>query len=64
MKHYGMFTDEGNRVVDGIVIVAKEFHYSWNCVSDILIKISAIEGFEEANDTAVRESVYLAMGSV
>ena len=46
MKHYGMFTENGNRV------------------SDILTKISAIEGFEEANDTAVRESVYLAMESV
>jgi len=64
MRHYGMFTENGNRVIDGIVIVAKKFHYSWNCVSDILTKISEVEGFEEANDTAVRESVYLAMESV
>ena len=28
MKHYGMFTENGNRVIDGIVIVAKEQDYA------------------------------------
>jgi len=64
MKHYGMFTENGNRVIDGIVIFAKEYHYTWECISEVLTKISKVEGFEEANDTAVRENVYLAMGGV
>ncbi len=64
MRHYGMFTENGNRVIDGIVIFAKEFNYTWECISEVLTKISEVEGFEEANDTAVRESVYLAMEGV
>ena len=64
MKNYGMFTDNGNRVVDGIVIFAKEYNYSWECVSDVLTAISKVEGFEEATDTAVRERVYFAMEGV
>lgn len=58
MINYGMFTDEGNRVIDGIVIFAKEYNYSWKCVLDVLAKISEVEGYEEAMDTVVRESVY------
>ena len=61
MRHYGMFTENGNRVVDGIVSFAKDYNYSWKCVSDVLTAISKIEGFEEAADTAVRERVYFAM---
>ena len=64
MKHYGMFTDNGNRVIDGIVIFAKEHNYSWECVNDVLTAISRVEGFEEATDTAVREYVYEALGGV
>lgn len=64
MKHYGMFTDEGNRVIDGIVIFAKEHNYSWGCVNDVLTAISKVEGFEEATDTAVREYVYEALEGV
>ena len=36
MRHYGMFTENGNRVIDGIVIFAKEYNYTWECVSEIL----------------------------
>ena len=64
MSYYGMFTDNGNRVVGAIVSFAKDYNYSWECVSEILTKISEIEGFEEATDTAVREYVYEAMGGV
>ena len=62
--NYGMFTENGNRVIDGIVIFAKEYNYSWECISDVLTSISKVAGFEEATDTAVRESVYLAMENV
>ena len=64
MSYYGMFTENGNRVIDGIVIFAKEYNYTWECVNEILTKISEIEGFEEATDTAVREYVYEAMEGV
>lgn len=62
--NYGMFTENGNRVIDGIVIFAKEYHYSWERISEVLARISKVEGFEEASDTVVRERVYLAMGGV
>ena len=64
MSYNGMFTENGNRVIDGIVIFAKEYNYTWECVSEIITKISKIEGFEEVTDTAVREYVYEAMGGV
>jgi len=59
--NYGMFTDEGNRVVDGIVIAAKELGWSFGDVYRILSVISRAEGLSEATDTAVREYVYKAL---
>lgn len=64
MKHYGMFTDEGNRVVDGIVIAAKELGWSFGEVYKILSIISGTENFGEATDTAVCEYVYEALEGV
>jgi len=64
MSYYGMFTENGNHVIGAIVSVAKDYNYTWECVSEILTKISKIEGFEEATDTAVREYVYEAMEDV
>lgn len=61
MAYYGMFTDLGNQVVDGIVIIAKELNWSWQEVNDVLYNISNVEGFGEATDTAVREYVYEAL---
>ena len=64
MRHYGMFTAEGNKVVDGIVIAAKELGWSFGDVYRILSVISRAEGFGEATDTAVREYVYEASEGV
>jgi hypothetical protein len=61
VMNYGMFTDEGNRVVDGIVIAAKELDWSFGDVYRILNVISRAEGLSEATDTAVREYVYKAL---
>jgi hypothetical protein len=61
MMNYGMFTDEGNRVVDGIVIAAKELGWSFGDVYRILSVISRADGLSEATDTAVREYVYEAL---
>lgn len=60
--YYGMFTELGNRVVDGIVIVAKEQNWSWNFVNGLLTQLSNLDEFGEATDTAVREYVYEAIG--
>lgn len=59
--YYGMFTEHGNRVVDGIVIVAKEQNWSWDFVNGLLTQLSNLDDFAEATDTAVREYVYEAI---
>ena len=64
VMNYGMYTDEGNRVVDGIVIAAKELGWSFGDVYRILSVISRAEGLSEATDTAVREYVYEALENV
>jgi len=62
--YYGMFTDKGNQIVDGIVIAAKEFGWSFEYVLKILTDLASVEGLEEAMDTAVKEYVYEAMETV
>ena len=61
MIHYGMFTDYGNRVVDGVVIAAKQLNWTLAEVREIMDDISTVRGLHEAGDTAVRESVYGAI---
>lgn len=61
VSHYGMFTDYGNQVVDGVVIAAKELNWSLAQVIEIMEDISTVRGLHEANDTAVREMVYSAI---
>lgn len=62
--YYGMFTDEGNKVVDGIVIAARELMLDWDKVEELLALLATREGFGEATDTAVREYVYEALEGV
>jgi hypothetical protein len=61
MIHYGMFTDYGNRVVDGVVIAAKQLNWTPAKVCEIMDDISTVRGLHEAGDTAVRESVFCAI---
>jgi hypothetical protein len=61
MMNYGMFSDYGNRVVDGVVIGAKQLGWTPLEVRDILDDISTARGLHEAGDTAVREYVYNAI---
>lgn len=61
MSQYGMFTEAGNTVVDGILKGARAKGLSWSDVNDMLYTVSNIQGFEEAMDTEVREAVYLAL---
>lgn len=59
---YEMFTDFGNTMIGEIVKGAKYKNLTWSEVYEMLRTISQIKGCEEATDTAVRESVYIAMG--
>jgi len=61
MKHYGMFTPEGDAVVGAIVQLAIDQNFSYNNLEKELIKLSKIKFFEEATDTAVREEVFAAL---
>ena len=58
---YEMFTDEGNALVHGVVQAAKISGMQWDRVYSMLEKISEIDGFREATDTAVRDSVWVAL---
>ena len=59
--YYGMFTDQGNALIHGIVVTARAAELDWDQVCDLLHDISTLDGFEEATDTAVREQVYATL---
>jgi len=58
---YGMFTEAGNQAVQRIVDYATGKLMTYNETLPLIYALSNKPGFEEATDTAVRESVYLAM---
>ena len=62
MIDYGMFTDSGNLAVHAIVEGARIKKSTWPQVYQALVAISYVEGYGEATDTAVRESVYDVLG--
>ena len=59
---YGMFTEEGDTLIDGIVEVAKGTDADWSWVLDKLYKLGKTEEFGEATDTMVREIVFDTIG--
>lgn len=61
MKNFGMFTPEGNTVVSMIVRLAIDQNFSYTNLEKQLVKLSEIEFFEEATDTAVRERAFEAL---
>jgi len=60
-QNYGMFSDYGNQVIDGLVIAAKQIGWTANQIAEFLEDISTVRGLHEANDTVVRENVYKAI---
>ena len=62
---YGMFSDEGNMAVHGLVTVAKNQKLSWKQTYQALRELadSNPDMFGEAMDTVVRECVYDAIGA-
>lgn len=58
IKDYGMFTEQGNAAVHGIVTAAIANNLNWAQVHKALNYLSENKLFEEAMDTVVRESVF------
>jgi len=58
---YGMYTDEGNVLVDAIVMLSKRLKLNEDEVRDKLVALANQEGFEEADDTCVREIVLMTI---
>ena len=63
--YYGMYSDEGNMAVHGIVVAAKSQNLSWKQTFNALRDLadSNPDSFGEAMDTMVRECVYDAIGA-
>ena len=63
--NYGMYTSKGNIAVSGIVEYAKMHNLPWKTVYQNLEDLAKFdpEKYGEALDTAVRESVYYAIGA-
>ena len=61
---YGMFTEEGNTLVERIAQAGMKLaetdgeRAGWTFAHWELHKLACAEGFEEATDTMVREAVY------
>jgi len=62
--HYGMFTDEGNALVERIAQAGMKLaetdgeRAGWTFAYRELLKLAHAEGFGEATDTVVRRAVY------
>tara|TARA_R110001632_G_scaffold230888_1_gene368792 strand:+ start:915 stop:1139 length:225 start_codon:yes stop_codon:yes gene_type:complete len=65
MSDYQMFTDAGNAAVAAIVEDAVDRYTNptdaWERCCTELEKLQTVEVFSEADDTAVREAVWLAV---
>jgi len=67
MREYGMFSKEGNLLVNNIVEQALQMRDNegvervWDWTLGKLEVIASAKSFEEATDTAVREAVYDAV---
>ena len=59
---YGMFSESGDILVEGIVLEAKKYNHSWGLVFDQLITLAKNKKYGEATDTMVRELVFDTIG--
>ena len=59
---YGMYTDQGNQMIDVLVNTAKAKNLTFDQAYNLLVSASGIPGFEEATDTVVRECFFTALG--
>jgi hypothetical protein len=65
VQSFGMFSEEGNRAIEGIIEYHSYHKSPWSLVQQNLRDLadSDYEKFGEAMDTAVREIVYEAIGA-
>jgi len=61
VMNYGMDTDYGNQVIDGLVIAAKQLGWSFDQVFDYLDDISTVRGLHGAGYYEVKRNVYDAI---
>lgn len=60
---YSMFSEHGGKAVDNIVYKAMQQDWSWDTVRQALESLANTDPLAgEARDTAVRESVLIALG--
>ena len=59
---YAMFTEAGNKAVHKIVLTAAMYNQDPQTIYKAFRMLGNVKGFEEATDTAVRESVFEACG--
>jgi hypothetical protein len=64
MKTYAMFSKAGDAAVSKIVEAAAVAKLSWNTVEAMLCALSNENGYREAFDTEVRETVYIELFKV
>lgn len=64
IKHYGMFTDAGNAMIEGVIMTARAAKMKYEDVYYLLWSISENEAYSEASDTEVREIVLSELGLV
>lgn len=64
MSEYSMYTARGDAMVELVVQRAKRLHWSWKMTHAALEQLARNhpEVAGEATDTAVRETVYYALG--
>ncbi len=58
MNEYGMFTDQGNALIDDLVIFANKYQLNDKSINAMLWAISENDTFSEASDTVVRDNVF------
>jgi hypothetical protein len=58
MNEYGMFTDQGDALIDDLVIFANKYQLNDKSINAMLWAISENETFSEASDTVVRGNVF------
>jgi hypothetical protein len=58
MNEYGMFRDQGDALIDDLVIFANKYQLNDKSINAMLWAISENDTFSEASDTVVRDNVF------
>ena len=58
MNEYGMYRDQGDALIDDLVIFANKYQLNDKSINAMLWAISENDTFAEASDTVVRDNVF------